>query len=77
MLQGQWLGPYSNLILPKGLFYPVFIAASFMTGIPVKVAEQLVYLTGSGLFAAAVFWLSSSRLLALLVFGLLAFNPMF
>ena len=43
---GQWLGPYDNLTLAKGTFYPMFIAASFWASVPLKIAEHLLYLPG-------------------------------
>ena len=41
---GQWLGPYDNLTLAKGPFYPAFIAMSALAGIPLKIAEHVIYL---------------------------------
>jgi hypothetical protein len=73
---GKWLGPYDNLTLAKGMAYPAFILAAFATGIPLKLAEQGMYLAASGLMAWLVARLTRNRWLALLLFGCLGLNPM-
>jgi hypothetical protein len=72
---GKWLGPYDDLTLAKGMAYPAFILAAFATGIPLKLAEQGVYLAACGLMAWLVARLTRNRWLALLLFGCLALNP--
>jgi len=75
LVAGQWLGAFDNLILMKGIGYPLFIAAAYATGLPLKVAEQAVYLAAVGALARVVFRLTRSRTLALVLFAGLAFNP--
>jgi len=41
---GRWLGPFDNLTLAKGPFYPMWIAASFIAGIPLMLSQNLLYL---------------------------------
>ena len=31
---GAWLGPFDNLTLAKGMGYPAFILAAFVSGLP-------------------------------------------
>ena len=71
----QWLGPYDNLTLAKGMGFPAFILASFLAGLPLKLAEQIVYLAAAGLAAWVVARMSGRRLLGLALFAALAFNP--
>lgn len=71
---GQWLGPYDNLTLAKGMFYPMFIAAAFWASIPLKIAEHLFYLAACGLTAGVV-RRSAGNMVSLVLFALLAFNP--
>lgn len=52
--QGRWLGPYDDLTLAKGVFYPFFILAAFAAGIPLNIAEHALYLAGCALVAHAV-----------------------
>jgi hypothetical protein len=72
---GAWLGPYDQLTLIKGPGYPFFILGAFAAGIPLKIAEQILYLGACGLTAWLVWHLTKSRWLPLLLFGCLAFNP--
>ena len=75
LLIGDWLGPYNNLTLAKGMFYPFFIALSAAIGLPLKIAEQLLYLSCSFLAARYVARLTRSEMGGFILFGLLAFNP--
>ena len=76
---GAWLGPYDTTTLVKGPLYPLFIACSFVLQLPLKFAEQIVYLLSSLLMS----WLIYSRFpgqragaaLAVMTMLLLAFNP--
>ena len=68
---GHWLGPFTDTTLAKGAFYPVFIAASFATGIPLKLAEQAVYLAAAALVASR----APSRTVGTVLFIVLAFVP--
>jgi hypothetical protein len=49
LLTGHWLGPYTDVTLVKGIGYPLFIAASFVAGIPLNLAEQLCAIGGAAL----------------------------
>lgn len=72
---GQWLGPYDNLTLAKGMFYPLFINVASTLGVGLKTGEHLVYLTVALFAAVAVWQRAQSRLLALGLFTALALNP--
>ena len=72
---GQWLGPYDNLTLAKGMAYPLFIAAASLIGVPLKIAEQAVYLVVAGCASAYLGRCSGRRHLATVLFVALAFNP--
>ena len=74
---GQWLGPYDNLTLAKGMFYPLFIVIAFWTSVPLKIAEHLVYLAVSAMTARLVRRQMGSNQLSLLLFVFLSFNPVF
>lgn len=43
ILHGNWLGAYNNLTLAKGPFFPLMIAATRVVGIPLFLAQQLLY----------------------------------
>jgi len=54
LINGEWLGPYDLLTLIKGPFFPAFIAGSFALGIPLLLAQQLVYIAACLIFTLAV-----------------------
>jgi hypothetical protein len=72
---GLWLGPFDQLTLAKGMAYPAFVVLAFAVGIPLKVAEQALYLAAAGLAAWLVNRLTRSGWLAVLLFACLALNP--
>jgi hypothetical protein len=72
---GHWLGSFTQLTLGKGPGYPLFIAAAHRTGLELKVAEQLVYLTAVGATALALLLTTRRRWLALGAFVVLALDP--
>jgi hypothetical protein len=75
LAEGQWLGPYDSLTLAKGMFYPLFIVLAFWTSIPLKIAEQIVYLAVCALTAGLVRRQVGDNRLSIVLFALLAFNP--
>lgn len=72
---GQWLGPFDKLTLVKGMFYPLFVLVSYFFAIPLNIAEQAVYLAASALAGRFALRVTGDRRLALLLFALLALNP--
>lgn len=75
ILDGRWLGQYSQFTLMKGAIYSLFIAGVFVLGIPLFTAQHLLYTAACGLLVRA---LRPFRLSPWLLFGLFAvllFNP--
>jgi hypothetical protein len=54
LLQGQWLGPYDQMTLAKGPFYPMFLAGASALGMQITVAQNLLYLAAAWLFVLAL-----------------------
>ena len=75
ILNGQWLGPYSQFTLMKGPMYSLFIAGTFLLGIPLFTAQHLLYAAGCWLVVRALRPLAPRRGLRLALFTLLLFNP--
>lgn len=75
IMDGQWLGSYDKLTLAKGPGYPAFMALTSYAGIPLRLAEQAVYLLGCWLVSRAIWRLSDHRLLSTAVFTAGALNP--
>lgn len=76
LMKGDWLGSYNNLTLAKGPFYPAWIAAVSRSGIPLLLAQHLLYISACFLFILAVKPLLRSPFLILLLYTVLVFNPM-
>jgi hypothetical protein len=76
ILRGDWLGSYNYLTLFKGPFYPLFIATSFLSGIPLLTAQQLLYAAACLVTCLALAPLLRRRVLLLLLLAVLLFNPM-
>lgn len=76
LLKGDWLGPYDHKTLAKGPFYPIWIATVFKSGIPLLLAQHLLYVAACCVFIAAIRPLVKNRLLLLAGFIVLLFNPM-
>src|SRR5208283_1447059 len=72
---GNWLGPYNETTLAKGMFYSMFIAFVHALGLHLKIAEQMAYLAVCGLTVELVRRKTASNRFALVLFFLLAFNP--
>lgn len=75
VLQGQWLGTYSQMTLAKGAGYSIFLAANATLGIPITLSIALFY-------AYSVWWLTTRliklglpKIAALIFFTLLLFHP--
>lgn len=76
LLKGQWLGQYNNLTLAKGPFYPIWIAFSFASGIPLLLAQHVLYIAACSLFVFAVRPVFGRPALLVFVYAVLLFNPM-
>ena len=75
LAEGRWLGSYDEMTLVKGAFYPAFIAASHLVGVPLLVAQQFVSLIASAVTAFVLHRIGLPRSWAAAVFILLVLNP--
>jgi len=76
IIRGQWLGPYNELTLARGAFYPIWIAANFFVGLPLTFSQQFAYAVGCWLVTRALHPLLRSGGAGLLIFAALLWNPM-
>jgi len=72
---GHWLGAYSQLTLPKGAGYPLFLAANWIIGIPITLSIGLLNLFSSWFLAKTLLKLNINKLIILLIFSLILFHP--
>lgn len=75
LLSGNWLGPLHYRTLIKGPGYPLFIAGSYWLGIPLLLAQQLLYVVACATVVAALSTIVRSRVILYCAFLLLLFNP--
>jgi len=71
----DWLGPYNELTLAKGPFYPIWIAVSYLLHIPLMLSQQLLYVSACVVATFAVKPLVRSLPWLVAIFALLLFNP--
>jgi len=76
LLEGGWLGQFNHLTLIKGPFYPIWIAAVFLLGIPLLFSYQLLYAFACMVFTLAVRPFVKRPVVLLIFFTVLLFNPM-
>src|SRR5436853_3174599 len=76
VLKGNWLGPYSQFTLMKGPMYSLFIAGTFLSGLPLPIAQHLLYLFGCTLLVLALRPCFSADWQAFILFALLWWQPM-
>jgi len=72
---GNWLGDYNNLTHAKGAAYSIFLISNYITGLPIKFSEHLVYLLAAFYFASIVGKLYATRWATMVTFAVLAFIP--
>jgi hypothetical protein len=75
LLRGDWLGPYNQYTLAKGPMYSLFMAGVFLSGVPLFIAQQLLYVVACGLLCRALRPLVRSEIVRLGLFAVLLFNP--
>lgn len=75
LLNGEWLGPYDRLTLVKGPFYAMWIAFTWLLGVPLLVSQGLAYAFASlALVRGLTPWLRSEAA-AFALFTALLLNP--
>lgn len=72
---GEWLGPYRDLTLIKGIFYSLWIAIVDATGLELLFAQQLLYMFSCALIVQAAKPLVPNQWIRLILFLVLIFNP--
>lgn len=76
LVEGNWLGPYTQFTLAKGPMYSLFIAGAFLLGIPLLFAQQLFYAAASAAVTHSLrFWVRSAAA-RFLIYVVLLWNPM-
>jgi hypothetical protein len=75
--EGDWLGSFDVRTLAKGPGYPLFLAANFYLGLPVSIAQAIFFCLCLGIFSWTIFKIFQSAWLALLLFVVTLWYPVF
>ncbi|MBF0466809.1 MAG: hypothetical protein HQK88_09705 [Nitrospirae bacterium] len=76
ILGGLWLGPYNELTLIKGVFFPLFIAANFLIGLPLLLTQHLFYIFAGLVFSYTVYGITKNTVISAVVFAFYTFLPL-
>lgn len=76
LLRGEWLGTYNVLTLAKGPFYSMWIAALFVAGFPLLIAQQVLYILATLFFVMTIRPLFAKLLPLAILYVVVLFNPM-
>ena len=75
LASGHWLGKFDQFTLMKGPGYPMFLALTGLSGLPVTATHALFEILALLITGWAAWRLTLSRLVGVLVFVVLAFYP--
>ena len=75
LINGQWLGDYSEKTLVKGLFFPLFLSLNHFLGIPYTIALPAFYSLACIIFVFGIKKLFQTEFPLYIVFLALIFNP--
>lgn len=75
LLNRNWLGPYDNLRLVKGITFPVFLALNHLTGIPYTVMLSFLYGLVCVLFIKMINSIIKNKIILGIIFTIIYFIP--
>ncbi len=75
LMEGQWLGNYTDKTLIKGPFFPLFLAFSKTSTLSYLFCASFFYLVGCWVFTFAVRGIFDKNIYLAILFIVLAFNP--
>lgn len=75
LMNGRWLGDYTELTLVKGLFFPLFLAINGLLGISYSVSVPGFYTIACIIFVIGTKKLFKNELPLLIIFTVLMLNP--
>ena len=75
IVNGNWLGAYSQMTLAKGPGFPLFLAANAVLGIPVTLLIALLYLFACRLTAKTLQEIGVNKYLVLILYVVILFHP--
>ncbi|MCL2221845.1 MAG: hypothetical protein FWC20_06665 [Oscillospiraceae bacterium] len=73
--EGNWLGPYNQLTLAKGVFFPLWLAFLNAFSIPLLIGNQALYTLACLFFVYSLRPILKSKIAQLICFAFLLYNP--
>jgi hypothetical protein len=73
----HWLGPFGDLTLAKGPGYPLFLAVSHLTGLPISLTQAILFTLCLAAFCREIVVVFRSKLLGHIVFIVTILHPAF
>jgi hypothetical protein len=75
ILNGDWLGPYTNMVLPKGATFSIFLAFNSLTGLPITLTMGLLYWFSVYNLSRILVGIGFNRHLIFILYLLVLFHP--
>lgn len=75
IINGQWLGAYDNLTLAKGPGYPLFLAFTHLTGLPISFTQAVFHLSAVIIFGHALGKVCKNRWISIMVIFSICLHP--
>jgi len=75
LIRGEWLGTYSERTLAKGPMYPIWIAINFYVGLPLLLAQHLLFLCAGLVLITALQKIVKYPSLLIFLYALIIFSP--
>ena len=75
ILNGDWLGPYTNMVLPKGATFSIFLAFNSLTGLPITLTMGLLYWFSVYNLSKILVRIGFNRHLIFILYLLVLFHP--
>ena len=76
ILNGQWLGAFDETTLVKGPGYPLWIVVSFLSGLPLLLSQNILYVSACSLLIYALLPFAQGQYTLLsIMFCVLLFDP--
>ena len=75
VVHGRWFGAYGPMTLIREPAYPLWVAGVHVTGVPLRLAAEVLLAAAAALFVAALRGAGVPATLALACFGLLVLQP--
>ncbi|MEP5542994.1 MAG: hypothetical protein ABJP77_13640 [Lentilitoribacter sp.] len=75
IINGEWLGAYDNLTLAKGPGYPLFLAFTHLTGLPISFTQAVFHMSAAIIFGHALGKICNNRWISITVLLFVSIHP--